>query len=182
MARIRRIERVLEFGCGNYSTKTFVNNSAFPHLKELHSVENDVAWGETIRTAVKHDNRCTVHLTPGAMHAAVSTFDLESFDLILIDDSTNAEQRAATIQTLFRVNPKNPWLTIHDYEVEDYQRAAAGFKHRFAFKAYNPHTGLVFNSASPPRRELKQLDQRLKANSSLLEPDDVDGWIRALHK
>src|ERR1044071_885749 len=33
LARLREIRRVLEFGCGRYSTLTFLKASAFPHLE-----------------------------------------------------------------------------------------------------------------------------------------------------
>lgn len=181
LARTRRIERVLEFGCGHYSTKTFLDRSAFPHLKQLHSVENDAAWGETIRAAVRYDNRCQVKVVSGAMCDAVPKHELESFDLVLVDDSTSAEHRASTIQTLSRVHPRNPWLVIHDYEIDDYRIAASSFKHRFAFKAYNPHTGVVCNGTTA-RHAFKVLDHRLKANTARLAPDDVAGWVRVLHE
>ena len=181
LASLCRIERVLELGCGNYSTKTFLNRAVFPHLKELQSIDNDAAWGETIRDAVKHDSRCRVNIVTGPMSDAVSTFELENFDLIFIDDSTTAEQRAATITALSALHPQNPWTLIHDYEVGDYQRAASAFKHRFAFKAYNPETGLVSNN-NAPLVEFKALDKRLKADSSRLEPDDVSGWLRVLNR
>ena len=182
VAGLRKIERVLELGCGDYSTKTFLNRAAFPHLKELHSVENDAAWAETIRDAFKHDTRCVVNVVSGAMCDAVSTLDLEAFDLIFVDDSTSAEQRTATITALSAVHPQDPWTVIHDYEVPDYQRAAAGFSHRFIFNAYNPQTGLVFNLRNERQSDLRQLNQRIKVNRHLLEPDDISGWLRVLRK
>lgn len=178
LAAIRPIRRVLEFGCGHYSTKTFLDRSAFPDLKELRSVENDQAWAATMREAVKEDSRCVVTVVNGAMCDSVEKFDVESFDLILVDDSTNAEQRAATIRALSAFHPLNPWLVIHDYEVEEYCRASAGFAQRFTFKAYNPHTGLISNSAFPSA--LKTLERRLKDNCLRLAPDDVAAWLRIL--
>ena len=178
LAAMRPIERVLEFGCGHYSTKTFLKRSAFPDLKELHSVENDARWAQTIREAVKDDARSVVTIVNGAIGDAVRKFDLETFDLILVDDSTSAEERAGTIRALSGLNLSNPWLVIHDYEVEEYQRAASALKQRFAFKAYNPHTGLLSNGAFTSA--LRTLDRRLKNNSSRLRPDNVDGWLRVL--
>jgi hypothetical protein len=67
---------------------------------------------------------------------------------------------------------------IHDYEVEEYRRASLEFKQRFTFKAYNPHTGLISNSAITSA--VKTLDQRLKDNSSQLAPDNIEGWLRVL--
>ena len=176
LAALRRIERVLEFGCGHYSTKTFLKRSVFPDLKVLHSVENDPHWAQTIRETVKDDTRSVVTVVDGAMAAAVRTFDLETFDLILVDDSTSADQRAATIHTLCDLNPSNPWLVIHDYEVEEYQRASSALKQRFTFKAYNPHTGLLANSEFT--RGVRTLDRQLKNNRARLRPDNVDGWLR----
>jgi hypothetical protein len=178
LAAIRRIERVLEFGCGNYSTHTFLQRSVFTDLKALQSVENDLAWAEKISATVKDDPRCDVTVVSGQMCDAVPTFDLEGFDLILVDDSTNAENRAATIRRLAGLRPMHPWIAIHDYEVEEYRRASIGFKQRFAFKAYNPHTGLVSNSAFPTA--LQTLDHRLRSNSSRFAPDDAERWLNVL--
>src|ERR1044072_7607495 len=83
LAGIRPLRRVLEFGCGHYSTKTFLQRSVFPDLEELHSVENDPAWAETVREVIKHDPRSSVTTVSGAMCEVVEKFDLEAFDLIL---------------------------------------------------------------------------------------------------
>jgi hypothetical protein len=182
LASLRRIERVLELGCGNYSTTTFLNRAAFPHLKELRSLENDPRWAKTMRLAVANDARCTIAFTRSPVAVAVSTLDLDYFDLIFVDDSATSEQRTATIRTLSALYPKNPWTLIHDFEYHDYQRAAAGFVHRFIFNAYNPETGLVCNSKNERQTDLRQLNQRLKANRTRLEPDDIDGWLRVLCK
>lgn len=178
LASLRRIERVLEFGCGHYSTKTFLNRAAFPNLKELHSVENDPVWAEEITEETKADTRGKLHITNSSICDAVLNFDLETFDLILVDDSKTADQRATTIRTLSAFHPSNPWLLIHDYEVADYQSAAAAFKHRFTFKAYNPQTGFVSNSEE---HGLKAMEKHIKANTRL-EPDDVEGWLRVFRK
>src|SRR5688572_32830537 len=104
---MREIRNVLEFGCGYYSTFTFLNASAFPHLEQLQSVENDVAWAETIRESAK-DERWILKLVNGEIANAVSSLDLESFDLILIDDSKNSEQRSATIRSVASRQPQRP--------------------------------------------------------------------------
>lgn len=180
LASLRRIERVLEFGCGHYSTKTFLNRAAFPDLKELHSVENDLVWAEEISEETKADTRGKLHITNSPICDAVSNFDLESFDLVLVDDSKTAVERAATIRTLSAFQPSNPWFVIHDYEVDDYQSASYSFKQRFTFKAYNPQTGFLSNTSE--ERELKAIDKWIKTNSLRLEPDDVEGWLRVFRK
>jgi hypothetical protein len=180
LATMRRVERVLEFGCGTYSTKTFLNRAAFPDLRELQSVENDRTWATQMSTTVADDARCVVNFVNGAISEAVGRFDLESFDLVLIDDSQTAIERAATIRAVFDAGIERPWVVVHDYEVFDYQNAAAGFKHRLTFKGYNPHTGVVFNST--PQNGLKALDKLIRTNSVRLDPDDVAGWLQVVRK
>jgi hypothetical protein len=176
LARTREIRNVLEFGCGYYSTLTFLNRAAFPHLRRLESIENDAVWSETIHDVAKDENRWSLKLIDGEIADAVPGLDLEAFDLILIDDSKTSAQRAATIRAIAKKQPQRAWIVIHDYEVEEYRAAARGFDYRYAFKAYNPQTGVVSNQAS----DLATLDRKLKQHSKSLEPDDGAGWLRIL--
>jgi predicted O-methyltransferase YrrM len=172
---IREIKTVLEFGCGYYSTLTFLNRRAFPDLEKLQSIENDASWAETIQEAVKADERWTFKQVDGEIADSISFLDLEAFDLILIDDSKTSVQRAATIRAIAQQRPKRPLIVIHDYEVDVYRNAAKEFRRRYAFKAYNPHTGLVSNKAC----DMRSLGRVLKENRTSLEPDDVEGWLSA---
>src|SRR5215211_8069380 len=100
LARLREIRSVLEFGCGYYSTLTFLNRAAFPHLEELHTVENDASWAETIHEAAKSDERWTLKLVRREIADSIPALDLEVFDLVLIDDSKTSTQRPATIRAV----------------------------------------------------------------------------------
>jgi len=175
LARLREIKSVLEFGCGYYSTLTFLNRAAFPHLERLQSVENDASWAETIHEAAKSDERWTLNLVRREIADAVP--DLEAFDLVLIDDSKTSAQRSATIRAVAGKQPQRPWIVIHDFEVEEYRRAAAGFKQRHTFKAFNPETGVLCNNRV---NEWKVLDRTIRARSRTLEPDQTGKWIRTL--
>ncbi len=175
LARMREIRSVLELGCGHYSTLTFLNRVAFPHLERLHSIENDAAWATALREEVKHDDRWTLNLVNGEISENLKALDLESFDLLLIDDSQTSVQRIATIRTVAARQPQHPWIAIHDFEFADYQQAASGFRHRFRFRAYNPETGLLWNNANRPVNP-KSLARLLKHNTKTLQPDDIQGW------
>lgn len=179
LARLREIKRVLEFGCGYYSTLTFLNRAAFPHLERLQSVENDASWAETIHEAAKSDDRWTLKLIRREIADGIPALDLEAFDLILIDDSKTSTQRSATIRAVAGRQPQRAWIVIHDFEVGEYRRAAADFKQRYSFKAFNPETGIVSNN---PNRvsEWKSLDRTIKAKARTLEADQTGRWIRAL--
>ena len=174
LARLREIRNVLEFGCGYYSTLTFLNRAAFPHLERLQSVENDASWAETIHEAAKRDERWTLKLI--RREIADSVPDLESFDLVLIDDSKTSTQRSATIRAVAAKQPQRPWIVIHDFEVGEYRRAAADFKHRHTFKAFNPETGVLSNRPA----HWKSLDRTIKAKARAIEPDQTVRWIRSL--
>ncbi|HEY0723368.1 MAG TPA: hypothetical protein VGD41_05175 [Pyrinomonadaceae bacterium] len=178
LARLREIKTVLEFGCGNYSTLTFLNRAAFPKLEQLLSIENDVAWAETLRASVKDDERWRLELVESEISDSVAELNLEAFDLILIDDSKTSAQRAATIRNVVRKRPRHPWIVIHDFEVDEYQRAATGFRERHRFRAYNPETGLMWNNGDGPSR-LKTFNRILKNNAGALAPDDIEGWIKS---
>lgn len=176
LARLREIKNVLEFGCGYYSTLTFLNRAAFPRLEQLQSVENDATWAGTLHGVAKTDIRWRLNLVDGEIANAVPSLDLEAFDLILIDDSKTSAQRAATIRAIANKQPQRALIVIHDYEVEEYRLAARGFKERYAFKAYNPQTGLVCNNVV----DIKSLARSLKQHSKALEPDDLQGWLKIL--
>ena len=176
LARLREIKSVLEFGCGYYSTLTFLNHGAFPHLERLQTVENDVSWAETLHEAAKSDERWTLKLVRRDIADSVSALDLESFDLVLLDDSKTSAQRSATIHAVAGKQPQRPWIVIHDFEVGEYRRAAASFKHRHTFKAFNPWTGLVSNNPI----HVKPLYRMIKTKSRTLEADQTAHWIRAL--
>ncbi|HET6977608.1 MAG TPA: hypothetical protein VFI24_14855 [Pyrinomonadaceae bacterium] len=177
LARLREIKNVLEFGCGNYSTLTFLNRAAFPHLERLQSIENDVVWAETLRGAT-NDERWQLDLVADEISDSVAQLDLEQFDLILIDDSKTSAQRAATIRNVVSKQPQHPWIVIHDFEIDEYQRAATGFRQRHRFRAYNPETGLIWNNGNEPIG-LKSFNRTLKNNARALAPDDVEGWIKS---
>jgi len=177
LANTREIRTVLEFGCGYYSTLTFLNRSAFPDLEQLHSIENDPAWAGDIRSSVK-DPRWSLNLVNGEIADSFSDLNLELYDLILIDDSKTSAQRSETIRAVSSRQPQRPWIAIHDYEVAEYRKAGSDFKQRHAFKAYNPQTGIVCNNP----RDFRFIDRVLRENAKALEPDHLEAWVRCFNK
>ena len=173
LGRSRKIQRVLEFGCGQYSTLTFLNRSVFPHLEQLHSIENDDSWAAMIQEAAKHDSRWSLRLVNGEVAESVTDLDLEAFDLIMIDDSQTSTQRAATIRNVAGKQPQRALIVIHDFEVEEYRRAASAFQYCHRFRAYNPETGVVGNQMN----EWKIIDRIIKSKARGFEPDAIAQWI-----
>jgi predicted O-methyltransferase YrrM len=180
LARAIEIKSVLELGCGEYSTLTFLNKLAFPSLIALDSFETDQAWLDTISTSVDGDSRFCARLVSGTMGSAITRADLESYDLIFVDDSTSSEERASTIAAISTRQPRRAVVVIHDFEIQAYREAAKAFESRFVFKAFNPQTGIVWNGDKALVKALKQIEVGARQNAAKLEPEDVSGWMSAL--
>src|SRR5574341_819530 len=84
LARVIPVRRVLELGCGRYSTFTFLNRVAFPQLEQLYSLENDRDWAARIAAEAGTDARLSLRFVDGLLAAAVAAMELSSYDLILI--------------------------------------------------------------------------------------------------
>jgi predicted O-methyltransferase YrrM len=180
LAQAIEIKRVLELGCGEYSTLTFLNKSVFPALLQLDSFETDQAWLDRVSTLVVDDSRFTARMVSGSMRSAVQRADLENYDLIFVDDSTSSEERVATIAAIATRRPNRAVVVIHDFEIQAYRDAAKAFECRFIFKAFNPQTGIVWNGDKPLVRELKRIEAAAKQYAAKLEPEDISGWMSAL--
>jgi len=179
LARLRAITSVLEFGAGHYSTKIFLNRRAFPDLKVLDSYETDQNWRHVMSDFTNGDSRAKLHFVDGSMATALEAIDLENYDLIFVDDSESAAERVKTIKALCARRPQSSLVVIHDYEVPEYIKGAQVFRYRFSFRAFNPETGVVWERESRIREMLKQIDRVVKRHAQQLEPDDVDGWLKA---
>ena len=171
-----RIERVLELGCGEFSTATFLNTECFPWLSSLVSFETDQSWLDRTAQYAGRDQRYHPRLITDTMASAVKDVDLEQFDLIFVDDSTSAAERAETIKQLSKRAPKNPLIVIHDFEIDEYRRAAIGFENRQIFRALTPQTGVIWNGKLSIATILKRLDGKIVKISQRLTPEDIAGW------
>jgi len=151
LARIRKIRRILELGAGTHSTLTFLDRAAFPDLDTLHSLETNASWAERVQTAAGDERRMTLTLVAGTMASALSTIDVDAYDLIFVDDS----ERRATIAQLVRCRPRSAIVVVHDFENPAYRAAARGFAHRYRFAALNPNVGVLSNT----RFDTRDLDR-----------------------
>jgi hypothetical protein len=180
IAQAIRVEKVLELGCGEYSTLTFLNTRAFPSLVTLDSVETDEAWLDKISASAGSDPRLHPRLVSGTMRAAIEKIDLDCYDLIFVDDSATTEERCETIREISHRKPHRPLVAIHDFEIEGYRSSAGSFERKFLFRTFNPETGLVWNGERNLTPTLKRHRVLLRQNAKLLEPDDVVGWQNVL--
>jgi hypothetical protein len=173
-----RIEQVLELGCGEFSTAMFLDTQSFAKLTRLDSFDTDQSWLDKTARYAGSDQRYYPRLVSESMASAIKESDLQHFDLILVDDSTSAVERAATIKQLANRRPLDVLIVIHDFEMSEYRRAAADFEYRQVFRALTPQTGVVWNGNSAPSRIIKELELQIRQFAKMIQPDDIQGWIR----
>jgi predicted O-methyltransferase YrrM len=178
LARLMIVRRVLELGCGPFSTTTFLDRTAFPHLTSIDSYETSPDWVNWVRRipGVGDDRRLHVHLADGEMARAVRRIDFDAYDLVLVDDSTDMASRCRTIREVVKRAAPNAVIAIHDFEIREYRRSARGPHHSYAFTALVPHTG-VLSQGVLSRRQLRALARLISRGAPLVDESDVAGWI-----
>ncbi len=172
--------RVLELGCGEHSTLTFLDRSIFPHLTALHSWENNMEWLERVERLAGGDPRLWLAYTDGQMSVACAGIDSTGYDLIFIDDSARPVDRAATIREVACRSSPFSLVVIHDYENPLYKAAAKPLPARYSFTAFNPQTGVLWRHASIHRRSLRVLDRLIKRYARQIKPEDIAAWAQVL--
>jgi predicted O-methyltransferase YrrM len=177
LARMNKIENVLELGSGRFSTLTFTNPDAFPHLKNLRTVENNPQWVKQVREYVAADSRVEFVEYEGQICNAIREMNLGQFDLIFIDDSMDADQRASTIVQVSQ-NPGGAIVVMHDFENIIYRRASKRFENVYRFTALNPNTGVAWAGNRLERRLLRQMNKAIRQSG--IAPNDIAGWVRLL--
>jgi predicted O-methyltransferase YrrM len=172
----------LELGCGDFSTATLLNREVFSDLVQLHSYETDPAWLEKTASVFHGDDRFQLQLIPGSMSSALRETKVETFDMIFVDNSTSAVERAETIRHLVTRSVPNQLIVIHDFEVKDYRDAASTFEHKQIFRAFTPQTAVVWNGLRHQLEILKKLSRQITQESKNIAVDDVIGWRRVLRE
>ncbi|HEY8225116.1 MAG TPA: hypothetical protein VIG25_07555 [Pyrinomonadaceae bacterium] len=175
LARYWTIRSVLELGSGYYSTATFLHPKAFPHLEVLHSYETDSKWATRLKNFV-NDSRAKMQLVAPPMASALSDINLTDYDVIFVDDSATEHDRVTTIRALTRRQLES-LVVIHDFEVPSYIEVARAFRHRYAFKAFNPETGVLWQDDAGHRDALREIDAVIKRHARRVGPDDVEAWV-----
>lgn len=178
LARLIPVRRVLELGCGPFSTSTFLDRFAFPHLTSIDSYETAPDWINRVSAipGVGDDRRLHIHLADGEMARAIRRIDLDGYDLILVDDSTDMASRCRTIREVVRRVGSYTVVAIHDFEIREYRRSARGRQRSFAFTALVPHTGVLSQSVLS-RRHLRLLNRVIRRGAPIVNESDVAGWI-----
>lgn len=182
LSRVFTARRVLELGAGYFSTSTFLNRSAFGDLTGLHSVEDDPAWAAELGEMLGEDPRAVLLSVPAPVRETLSWIRLPYYDLVFVDNSTLLTERAATIRRVSEQCSDSTVIVVHDYELEAYQEATAGFRNHFAFTALTPNTGVAWNDAPIDSHRLDELNALIATHKHRVKPQDIDGWLYTMDK
>ena len=174
------VRSVLELGSGLFSTLSFLNKDLFPDLEFIHSYENNPEWHAKVNEQTRRDNRITLTYVDGPLAVLVPGIELSTYDLIFIDDGTKAAVRAESIKAVVRHHSPHNVIVVHDFDVETYIRAAEGVSKQFTMKAYNPHTGILWDAAALTTRQLRLANRLIRKNVHRLEPTDAHTWHEVL--
>lgn len=182
ISQLTPIQNILELGCGEYSTLTFLNSTIFPHLQSLQSFENDPAWLDRISLMTKQNPLITLTLVNGPIQSIISHISFEPFDLVFIDDSTNTTDRSNTIREVLKKIQSSSMIIIHDFENPAYRKSTIDFPHQFRFTALNPNTGLLWSKIPLYQLKLKKIDKLIKQNYKHIRPENCDQWLALFQK
>jgi hypothetical protein len=176
-----RPERLVEFGSGDFSTLAFVDESVFPSLLQIESYENDLHWMRHMEAMLANTRRVTCRFVDGRMRDAVPGANLGAADLIFIDDSKSAWERAYTVRQVARLCGEGPITIVHDYELPAIRVACRKFEHRFAFPHFTPQSCALWNGNSCRKAWLENVAHSLKENALRLSVGDARGWAKVFH-
>ena len=190
VANVIRPQTLVEYGSGLISTPAFLDRTLFPDLQTAISFEDDADWMGRVAAATD-DDRLSLRLADGAVAAAVDAVNVDAADLILIDDSCAAADRAATIAAVLRFLPRSGPTTVlvHDAETPEYLatlRDAVALGNPldgatlFVFDAFEPHTACLSTAPLCTLGDLRTINREIARSAEAVAPDDTAAWASLL--
>jgi hypothetical protein len=178
LARVRRIETVLEFGAGRFSTGLFLNRAAFPDVVEVTTYEDNAEWADRVVNEAAGDARLTVLTVPSVPTCVPET--IAGFDLVFIDDSLSATARSGTVRSVADRRPLRSLVAIHDFELRELATAARSFDHVYRFRTFTPQVGIAWFGEAVTRRSLTKAQSSIARHRTTLPVADAARWAAAL--
>ena len=138
VAAVCQPERVIEFGSGDFSTVSFLDETAFPSVRRVDSYENDREWFDQVRQKLSSSRRVNIHFVEGEMYKAVCAANPYAADMIFIDDSPTDRARVPTVEEVARSCGAQPVVIMHDNDLWRLRFATQNFEHRISINTFNP--------------------------------------------
>lgn len=128
------IKRVIEFGCGEFSTKIFLK---YPAIQNLYSLESDTKWYHDFLKELK-DERLTRILSPEDELIEIAK-TLGRVDLVFVDGK--AEHYRGP--TMLAAKEMTDLVVAHDAENKNYLPFINSFKYVWIYKKEKPYTAIL---------------------------------------
>ena len=179
-AAIIRPQRVLELGCGLYSTPLFLDSYYWPSLQHITSIETDGEWLQRIVSLLGHDPRWKPQLVKTTvaqwLRSERNNLDIGGYDLIFVDDSAGVLQRSETLHALFSINPGCP-IVVHDVEQWRLRGRVWARRPYAIFDAFTPQTGVCNCGSKAKLLMLKRANAVLRTfRNAALTSASLEQW------
>jgi hypothetical protein len=182
VAAALRPRLLIEFGSGIFSTLSLLDETAFPSIENVESYENNREWFEQMQDRVGPTSRLSLHYVDGDMHLSVEGINTSRADMIFVDDSPSAEERARTVRRIARRCGVGPVVVIHDCELLKLRLASRRFARTVYFDSFNPQTCAVWNGRPELEPILEKVNETIRKHAGDIELTDIHGWARTFYK
>ena len=132
------------------------------NVERVLSIEDSLPWIERLSSHCADSRHQYIHASDG-VYKCIPSIDINSFDLIFIDDSKTGPERIKTLESIVARGPKIP-LVIHDYQYKGYQRAIGDyFSNSIIYDAIDSaHAALLWNGSSISPKEADFINDYLR--------------------
>lgn len=141
----RPVKKVMEIGCGQMSTRLFLNRRVFPELEQLISLESSKIWAFAIHTLFGGDKRLSLRYTEDEGELVRDALNSAPFDVILVDGATN-EGRAKAVPICLGAAG---FVVLHDVQEPDLMEATRLAPHCVFSVIESPWTAIMSNNEPP---------------------------------
>lgn len=138
----KKIYSAVEFGCGNYSTLTFLDKKYFPDLKFLLSFESDKTWARKISKRIKDSRHIIITMREKKSIDNFGNIMKEHNllpDLVFVD----GEKPQYRIPSALVSKNYSDLIVAHDVENQIYHSIFGFFKKSFVYKILVPYTAIL---------------------------------------
>lgn len=173
LSLVHRLEKIVEYGSGFNSTLLFLNRDVFTSVVQIDSYENYREWYDKVRCKLNATN-INYLFVDGLMANWVQEEVVSSRDLVFIDDSYTARERALTIDAVIKFKPK--LCVIHDFENIKYRWSLCRAREKyFRFKSILPNVGVFGSNAD--FEIYKKIDSIIARYSPGVPNNSVTEWL-----
>jgi len=165
--KIVKIQHIIEFGAGIFSTPTFLDKRFFPHLQRLDTYEEKRGWHDSVQAQFAGDKRFHISLIgrEKAGFAELAAFASHRMvDLVFVDSSDS--HRKYIMEDLHQLGRI---IILHDFDMYRRRIKIRKSTHSYVFQPpYKKNSTLVVSDSIP----VQELSHLVKWEN------DFERWVR----